>query len=473
LSRILPVLRWGLLGTIVAFVSTAGINAVVVPWTGAFDSRFHMNYILAVYRGELPDPAGIVSAHPPFYYLLMSGLVGRLLETDHFTLAVAITRAVNIGFGVATILVLAWIGWMLGGARKTALAIALPAISVLITPFIRIAGDVYNDVLSTLLCVIAIALAIALLKRGPRVPLVLALGVVSVVGMSTRSTFVASFGLSMLALIAAFAIHGSGSRARRGLTGVGIVAAIGAVTMAVIGWFYLRNYQLSGSWFRSRPKQAGGGRDYQSLSDNLMNPDYYLVAFARLLGFRDWAGWLPVNGAVSLVISAVCVTGLIIWLVRSARWRSLLATVEQRLIAVLLVALLVGVYAMQLQHATGWGNINLRYILPGIVSLGLILAAGALAWERARGQLVTVILAILAVGATFDVVWNVGPRDEYVSTSNPLAHVPTALAENGVPFAILPILLLGMLVGLLITGIALFRATEPAAPTLSPRRNLA
>jgi len=468
-----PLLRWGTLGNVILFVSVAGFNALVLPWIGAADSKYHMNYMTAVYNGELPVSRSIVAAHPPFYYWLMSRFVGGLLVTDHFTMAVAITRAANIGFGVLLILVLAWIGWMLGGARRIQLAIALPGLSVLITPFVRVAGDTYNDTLATLFATTALALAIALLKRGPSWQLVVALGVISVLGMSTRSTFAAPLGLALLALLASFLLHGTGSRARRFWQGVVSTAAIGAAVVAAIGWFYLRNQQLSGSWFRSRPKAPFAGRDYHSLGDNLTDPNYYLVTVARLLGFRDWAGWLPINGTISLIVSAVAIVGLVVWLVSGGRWKRIVEPVANRLILVLLLALFIGVYVMQLQHAIGWGNVNLRYFLPGLLVLGLVLALGTLAWSRLRGQLTVAVMTVLALGAVADVMWFVTPMYKRVVTENPLGFLPTAVANNHLPFAVLPIAALGMLIGLLITGFALFKATEPAALTLSPRRNLA
>jgi hypothetical protein len=451
--------RWGLLGNVILFVCVAGFNAVVLPWIGAADSRYHMNYMTAVFNGELPVSRSIVAAHPPLYYFFLSRLVGPFLVTDHFTMAVAITRVVNIGFGVLLICVLAWIGWMLGGKKRVALAIALPGLSVLVTPFVRVAGDTYNDTLATLFATTTIAITIALLKSGPTWQLTVALGVVSVLGMSTRSTFAAPLGLALIALVLAHLMHGDGTRTRRLARGIGSAAAVAVSVALAIGWFYLLNQERSGSWFRSRPKVPFAGRDYKSLTDNLLDPDFYLVTMARLLGFRDWNGWFPYNGTVSLALSAIAITGLIVWLARGGTFTRIVSTTRNKVIVGYFVVLTAGLYAMQIQHATGWGNINLRYFLPGLVIIGLVLAFGTLAWPKLRGQLSVAFMSVLAIGAMCDVVWFVAPKYKQVSTENPLGFLATAVQNNGVPLVILPLLWIGLLAGLAIVSVSLFKAT--------------
>jgi hypothetical protein len=453
------VVRFGTLGNLVLFASVSGFNAVVLPWIGAADSRFHMRYMLAVWHGTLPADHSIVSAHPPFYYALFAPIVGPLLEEEHFTIAVVIVRAANIVFGAICLLVLAWAGWNLSSTRKAAFAIAVPGLAGLITPYIRVVGDTYNDGLATLFATSALAIAIVMIKRGVTRGSAITLAVVSVLGMSTRATFVVTFGLALIALIAAVLLHGSGTRFARFKEGAASAIAIGLIVVAAIGWFYVFNMQRSGSWFRSHPAAPFAARDYASLTDNLTNPDFYLVTIARLLGFRDWVGMFPFNGTISIAISAICGIGLVFWLLTRRRWKSILSKRTDLLIAILLILQMLGLYAMQLQHATGWGNINLRYFLPGLLVFGVVMAIGALQWRRLRGQLVTVLMAVLGAGAALDVVWFSSPMVRHVPTQNPLTYFPQSVIGNGLPVAVVVVLVVGMIGGLLIAGASLFRAT--------------
>jgi len=181
----------------------------------------------------------------------------------------------------------------------------------------------------------------------------------------------------------------------------------------------------------------------------------------RLLGFRDWQGFLPINGFVSSAIVIVCVVGCAWWFGSSSRWRRVLSSVASRVIVALFVVQGIGLYAMQLQHATGWGNINLRYFLPGLMLFGVILATGSLAWPRLRGQLAVVIMALLALGAIGDIVWFAAPMYKKISIENPIAFLPTALANNAIPFAIVPVLGVAVIAGLAVVSVALLAATRP------------
>lgn len=473
IARIPKWVFWGVVAVLVLYLSVAGFNAVVVPWSGAADSRFHMEYVLAVSEGHLPVASNVVAAHPPLYYLLASWLVGGLLHNDQYVLAVAVLRIANIAVGAVTLLVLAWAGWKLGGRWRDQLTIALPAVSVLLTPYIRVVGDVYNDALSTLWATAALAISAVIIRRGPSVAALVVLGVLSVLGMATRATFIVTFGLTLVAIVVALVLWPAG-RIRHRIR-AGIVACVVSIAAVVLtsGWFYLLNLERSGSWFRSRTEAPFAGRPYTSLTDNLTNPDFYLVTAGRLLGFREWSGLAPVNFALSYLLTALCLVGLVLVTARGSRWRAVVA--DRRLFAVVVFFLvqMLGLYAMQLQHATGWGNINLRYFLPGLLVMGVVLALGALGFERARGQVVTAVLAVLAGGALVDAVWYASPKVDQVVSGALVPNLLGALAANGFPaLTVLP-LALGIVVGLLVAGVALFKVTAPAATPIPLRRNLA
>ena len=424
MRRILQIptlVRIGLIAVVALYLVLAIYQAVTIRIAGAADSYGHLDYIWQVFNGHLPDGYGyeldgrrgpsetdrhLTAAHPPLYYALLAPLLGPLLAAGNWELATAIARGINIVFGLGVLVTLAWAGWRLGGRLRSTLVLVVPAIGVLIVPFMRIAGDNYNDVLAILFSTIALTVSCIILREGPSVRWGVILILLSVAGMATRSTYIATLGLSMLALAAAYVMHRPDiSLGRRIGRIVGWWAATAVAVIGSIGWFYLRNFVASGSWFRSRPQQPVRGREYHSVLDNLTNIDFYLIVPSRLLGIKQWNGLLPINIHISILVSAVCLVGLIVWLTRGGRWARIISTPSSRAIALLALAQVLALYVMQLQHATGWGNLNPRYLLPGLLVFAFLLALGATAWPQLRGQLAVGIVGILALAGMVDAIW--------------------------------------------------------------------
>jgi len=447
----------GLLAVIVLYFAMVLYQAISLRIGGAADSYAHMDYVWQVFNGHLPTGYGyelegrrgpseterhLTAAHPPFFYAVLAVIVGPILATGNWELATVVARGVNIALGFAVLVSIAWAAWRLGGALRNQLVVVAPAMGVLVVAFIRVAGDNYNDILVVLLGTIALTVACIILKEGPATRYLVVLVVVSVLGMATRATYIATFGLTMLALAAAVFIHFPTLPLRRRIAKVALWWVTSAVlVISSIGWFYLRNQEASGSWFRSRPKQAVISRDYKSLWDNLSNPEFYTIVPGRLLGIRNWDGILPINYGLSLAISVVCLVGLVVWLLKGSRWRRVASSAPSIAIVALLTVQMLALYVMQLQHATGWGNLNPRYFLPGLLVTALILAIGSLAWPRLRGLLATAIIGIMAVSGMVDSIW-------YNSRFNDDPSLPTFL-------------ILGSVAGVctIVVAVALFRLT--------------
>jgi len=456
--------RWvkiGLLAVVVLYFAMVLYQAITLRIAGAADSYAHLDYVWQVYNGHLPTGYGyelegrrgpseterhLTAAHPPLFYALLALIIGPILATGDWQFATVIARGVNITLGFAVLVSLAWAAWRLGGALRNQLVIVAPAMGVLVVAFIRVAGDNYNDVLVVLLSTIAITASCIVLKEGPATRYLVVIVVVSVLGMASRATFIATLGLAMLAIATSIYLHRPQWSAKRK---IGTIAAwwVGTATIVIvsIGWFYLRNQEASGSWFRSRPKQAVVSREYKSLWDNLTDLNFYTVVPGRLLGIREWNGLLPINYVLSLAISAVCLVGLVIWLFRGARWKRILASRSSVAIVAFLVIQMIALYVMQLQHATGWGNLNPRYFLPGLVITALALAIGSLGWRRARGFVAAVIIGVMAVGGMIDSIW-------YNSRFNADPSLNTFLTLGGIAG-----------ISTLVIAISLFRTT--AQPT--------
>lgn len=504
-------LRTALLGlavVLVGFVAVAVVAAVTLPWSGTGDSYQHLDYAYQVMAGRLPAPEGhlwepagyagavldgrqFASAHPPAFYVLVAVVAGPLLDDD-WRLAVAVVRGLDIALGVLGIVALWWTGWLVGGRRRVATAVALPAVGSATFCYLRFSADVYNDLLLTAVTLSCFAvLTLALLRRhGPATTAVLA--VLSAVGTATKATFVITLLLVLAGLVAAAVLHGRGGIGRRLLSGVAHAAAVGLVTALATGWFYLRNAGGSGSWYRSTPKSPVGDRTPKTLLDSLSNPDYWLVVPRGLVG-RGSPDFSSTAAAASLtVVGAAVAIGLAVLLVSLVRRRGRtlrdlrgalspapllrdertpreVRSLALATVAGLLLAQLAGSYAAQLSHATGYGAYNARYFLPATLTVAAILVAGPLAlrpWARA----VSVVGIVLSLWTA-----NVASFVAYATTALGLGTAVTpgglvsravaATEANGVPGAVVPSALVVAALSALLLGVVLARrdGTTPDA----------
>ncbi len=410
--------RIGVIAVAVLYLILAISQAITMRIEGGSDARAHLDYMYQLWHGHLPDGFGyeivtsvtpnpdkehLTASHPPLYYVLMLPFVAPFFAVGDWQGATVVTRIINIGFGLGVVAVLSWAAWRLGGAAKRTLAIAVPALAMLMVPFMRVAGDSYNDVLAALLSTIALAAAMIMLREGPTLRLQLAIAISAVLGVAVRATGAGTLGVVLVAILVAHLIFDTDRPVRVRLRTAALWWAGILGTVAVtIGWFFVLNQQRSGSWWRSRPQTQTQRRERQSVVDVLTNPDYYLVIPNKMLGFRGWENYGEINLIVSPILTGVCALGVIIWLVRGQRWRRILTDRRKLAIAVMSIGMMGALAVMQLVQANGWGNINPRYFLPGMIITGFLLAIGALAWPT-RGLVAVAVMAVLAIGGILEV----------------------------------------------------------------------
>jgi hypothetical protein len=413
--------RVGLIAVAVLYLALAVFQASTLRIEGAADTYGHMDYIYQLSQGHLPDGYGyelkagssrgpnanhLTAQHPPLYYVLMLGLTWPFWQTGDWEAATVVTRIANITFGLAIAAVLSWAAWRLGGALRRQLAIVVPAMGVLMVPFMRVAADSYNDVFATLTSTLALAVVLVMLRHGPTRRLQIVLAVTCVIGMATRSTFIVSLAIALAGLAVAHLVHRRDRPLRARIGGfIGWWAGILGTVVVSIGWFYLLNIERSGYWYRARPKAPILNRDEQTTLDVLMNPDYYLVIANRLLGFRDWAGIFDHGRELSFAISLICAIGVAWWLLRGGRLRRVLGDPTRWTVVAFAAVNVVGFFLEQLTHATGWGNINPRYLLPTMLVTAFVLGIGSLAWRRLRGLLAVAIIGVLGLGTMIEMIW--------------------------------------------------------------------
>jgi len=398
-----------------------------------------------------------VAQHPPLFYVLLAPLVGPLIAEGNIMAAVGLTRLINIFFGAACVAGLAWGGWLCGGRRKRQIALATAGLAGLIYPFIKVAGDAYNDTLLVLVSTITLCFICLLLRQGPRRSLLVWLGLLSVLGMATRASYISLLFISLLAIWLAFLLHRKSSFLKNTLQAAVINSVIIGLIFITIGWFYIRNYHLSGSWARATASQAWVGRPYRSLTDVITGIDIWIVIPGRLLGLKIWESLLPINHIVSLLISAVAGAGVYIWSRQSRFVQQLRQSRVRGAVFGLLLLHCLLLFGQQLVHATGHGLINPRYFLPMLLPLGLFLAYGLLAWPRVRGLAVSSVMIIFQAAVVMNSMWLLTTTHASLQLSpDPWQRLIIFTVErNHLPAAILPILIGGMLLGSLLSGIAL------------------
>ncbi|GLI26094.1 hypothetical protein ARHIZOSPH14_03360 [Agromyces rhizosphaerae] len=406
-----------------AFVCASAFAAFSLRWSGTADAYEHLDYTLQVARGGLPAPIGHVfdpavwtitesrlelgrqyaSAHPPLFYLLSAGLVGGLLEAASddqmaWIRAVAELRLLNIGLGVVALLGMAWGGWTIGGRLRAPLAIAIPAVGAFTYAYLRFSGEVYGDMLLVVASTWTVAVAAAVLLRGPSAWRIVALCGLAIVGAGSKATFVLVLAIASAAILGGVLLHGRGGTGRRVLLGLGAAALPWVAAVAAFGWFYVRNALLSGSWYRSVESGPLQGRLPRTLWDNLADWNFYGIYPGGLFG--KWAvtvfEWAPAASAI--VFWAASLATLLAWGLRIARGRTRPSVAQWGVVA-MLVALMAGAYLMQLSHAIGYGTYNTRYFLPATFAFAALMVGGIVLAPRLRAFLLPSLQVVLIVGS--------------------------------------------------------------------------
>lgn len=435
----------------VVFVSAAIAAGTLLPWSGTADAYDHLDYVVQVHNGSLPDAVGhewkpdghlgsnrseesrqFASAHPPLYYALGAAVAGGLLESSDWQRGVLAMRGVTALFGLVGLAGLAWIGWGIGGRDRHRWAVGLPLIGGLFFPYLRFSTEPYNDVPLAAVSLLAIALCIHQLRFGPRLWSIISLTGLAAAGMGLKSTFVLTLAGICLTLGVVTFLHVRGRIPQR----LGVATAVSGLPFAASalawGWFYLLNAERSGFWYRSSPKDPVGNRSDKSLTDNLTNPDFYLVVPRGLIG-RGSSDIATFNASLSLVLFVLLVmatvTALVISRTRYGRLRSRWIV----LIGFALLAHLAGSYALQLSHATGFGAFNARYFLPSVATIAALVVAGVL-WGRFWTISVSLVAAVLLGANIFAMLaYSAARAGRELTAHSVVTEIAAQASTNGLP----------------------------------------
>jgi 4-amino-4-deoxy-L-arabinose transferase-like glycosyltransferase len=457
----------GILGVVLLYVSVAGVVSVSAPLAIRKDAIHHIDYIWLVYNGKLPNfKDGVTypplasghnfqqaASHPPLFYLIHAPFLGPLLNAGKWKEAIAVGRIINILFGVLCVLALAWAGWVFGGSKRALMAIAVPAIGALMYRFTTLNVIFGNDVLVVLIATLSFIFIYKLLKEGLQTKYLLALGLLSVLGMASKATYVVVLAINLITVIIAAIMHRKGRLGRRIAYGAVLASVIALAVAVFIGWFYYRNYQLSGSWFKSSPDDFTGGRAYMSLKDVLTGSGLWSLFYTN-------SSTAPY---ISTAVTSMAAAGFL-----TLKHKKIKVFYKQNRAWAITIALLVlavaGILMTQIQLAVGNGAINFRYLLPALLPISLFLAYGLLQFRLARAQLVSIaaisigLTTLLPVAASTTVS---GFFPAVAGAKDYIGKIFIAASCNGVPRIITTLLLLSFVIGAVLLVVSLFRLSSP------------
>ena len=457
----------GVLAVVFLYVGVAGTVSVVVPWSiTSGDTRAHIDYVWRVYNGEIPrfndgfryPPFGSrkiqpQANHPPLFYMVNAPFVGPFLAQGKWEQAIAVARAVNIFIGVLCVVALAWAGWLLGGKRRQLFAVAVPAIAALAYRFTTLNVVYGADGLLTLLSTLTFINIYKIITQGIQRRYVLALLLLSVAGMATKATYIVMLAASCLSLLIAAYVHTKGKNEveKKRQFGRAVICA-GLIILAVAlatGWFYYsRNYQTTGSWFRASPSDYSHGRDYKSLRQVVTGNKLWQLFYAEYTE----------NILLSTALSSVALAGVLG--LKKLQLKRLLGHPTNRIMAGILFLAVLGMLTVQVAFAVGYGAINFRYVLPVLLPLALFLAYGFLEFKWARGQLVTLAAFLMGITTILPVASSSTMKRLVPELAvGGLGHrrIFVAATHNGIPVMMTALLLVLFAVGAVLLAASLYR----------------
>ncbi|MBE1878413.1 hypothetical protein [Myceligenerans pegani] len=306
------------------------------------DEPPHMDYAYQVWHGELPvfeeglefrpdravlPPVQWTAQHPPLFYLLVSWLVGPLVDAGHPAAAVYAARAVNMLLAGVFVLACWW-----SASRICRPGSVLPQLVALVAGLAaavaHAGGNAFNDLVATLCVTTMFGVGATAIRRGLDTRLVVLLSLLAAASALSRLS-----AALIAVVIGAFAVLAGSVRAAqgRGRWGPVLGLAIGgpATALAAAGWFYARNVALTGNIPGSHFDWALANqvREVRPVWQVALDP----VTWARLPDFFWWAGRVPPTtpySATTLTVTAILlvwaplIIGLLVRVRRGGPWWS-------------------------------------------------------------------------------------------------------------------------------------------------------
>ncbi len=403
--------RWGVVGAMAAGFGFSLFCAFTLPMFAAADEAPHYSYAVELSEGRLPTittpmPAGDspvlgrwieathskrarrtiwVANHPPLYYAIAAPVVkvaDAVGGDDAGPQSMRVLSSLCIALSIGAMALLAHEVFR----GRSSLVVASAAITAALSYVAGTGGVGYNDAFGFLITVGTLAIAARMVRRGPSWPRVVGAAALVSAAALTRAELL----LLVPVVLAAFALGREAIRDResRRLL-VRQAATIAGAPVILSAWFYIRNYDLYGSFTASsylldrfdRKPHLGNTLDVLR-SDELLGrvTSHLFTSTPSLAGtFRaggifagswysgDWRDGLP----VALIVLGLALLGGLRAGVREARSRRERSRDELRWIG--FVAVLVGysvIVTVAVAHSVAAGhNTWARYFLPVLALL--------------------------------------------------------------------------------------------------------
>jgi hypothetical protein len=466
-------LLWlGVGGAVLAFVVVATLW-LYVPTYQPPDEASHVAYARELSHGRLPTIDSQIDSrgdarlarmlrprnarhrtiwtanHPPLYYALVAVPLRVGLDSGHPIWGVQAARLLSVGLSALGLVALAYVVVQLVPGRPQ-LAVAAAGLVALLPSFISASARVYTDSLAFLTTTAVLAASVVLLVRGPSAVRLAAVAASASLAALTRASGLLVVGVAGLAVLVGVWRGSQGGAVRRGGRAVVWAGVVGAAVVAVSGWFYLRNLRLYGDLTGSAALFERFGRTPRgSVLELVTRPGFWGVQQQRLWGVTNV---IPADGSVAprlWWLGLVPLAGLVLvagrWLARRGRGGR---PDPGRTLGFGLCVLLLGLLQLSLvQFVSQGGSAHVRYLFPGLVTVGLVVAVGLMALPGGRRGVPVVAMLLAMAAASLWVWWR---HLEVIRAG----ERPWALA------AALPLLLLGL--GLQTVALWRLRPDTPA-----------
>jgi hypothetical protein len=372
--------------------------------------------------------------HPPLYYALVAVPLRIGTDTGQPIRGVLAARLLSVGLSALGLIALAYVVLQLAPSRPQ-LAVAATGFVALLPTFIAISARVYNDSLAFLTTTATLAAAAAFVIRGPSAARLAAVAATAGFAAMTRASGLLVVGVAELAVLVGVLRAGESSAWRRLWRAAVWMAMAGAVVVAVAGWFYLRNLTLYGDLTGSAALLHRFGRPPNNTMLGLLTDQGYWRLQQRRLW--DVTNFLPrVHGGLVARLWLLGLVPLAGLLLAGARGLARLARGDglpdaARAVALGLCVALLGLLQLSVvQFVSNGGGGHIRYLFPGLVTVGLVAAVGLVALPGG-GRGVPVVAMTVVMGAIN--LWFWWPYREAIISDQPvlLVTVPVLLVGLG------------------------------------------